>query len=498
MKGSLPFLLVCLLLTACVSHDPSLSVALPLPRPPSEPIPEGLSLEDAVRLALTHNPDLQLRAIEPLIAGTFLAREQARFAPEVFAEVSRREARSSETARATGEQFNAEVEQTRISGGVQQTLPTGTEITLSARQLAESSNRAPDQEEARLALSLTQALLQGGGRSSLLTVERARRGIDLSQAEFAGFVEALVTEVELAYWQFWLAEQAIAITRQAMEVAEIQLSELRSRIEVGQLPRNEEAVALAELSRRRQDYVDATANLERRRLDLLGLLKPGEHLARFRATALPDLPEADLAESLELRTRLALTHRADLREARLRREQRQLDTQLTRNGLLPRLDFFAELAKTGFGPDRSAAWSDIDGDSYDVQAGLRFSRSLGERAEDSRHAEARFREEQADLALRNLESRIELELKLALNELDRALRQVELSQDTRRFQQLTVEAEVERFNAGAGTALQVAQAQRDLLSALIAEQRARVQARSAYLNLLRSEGTLLDRRGITP
>ena len=488
-----------LLLSACATlPDPAELDKLPAAEADPVPVPADLSLEEAVRMALLHHPDLRLQEFEPLITGTFLRREEARFSPELFGEVSRREIRSSETARATGEQFNAEIEQTRLQAGLRQQLTTGTDLELSALQLSESSNRAPEQEEARVTLSLTQALLQGRGReSNLLGIRRARLDLDISEAELSAFTEAVVAEVETAYWNLWLARQTIRISENALEVAEKQLQELRTRIEVGNLPRNEEAVAMTEVSRRRQVLIDARANLTARQLQLLQLIAPDQTLsASLNPETTPALPRDDPTDRPEDHTLLALQSRFDLREAQLRAEQRRLDTQLTRNGLLPRLDFFATLSKTGFGPDTSDAWSDLDGDGYDLQAGLRLQRSLGNRPEDSRDLEARFRQARADLAIENLKHRIRSDVHLALNERDRARQQVDAAAETRRLQELTVAAEIERFEAGSGTALMVAQAQRDLLSAQIEEQRARVQARLALLRLHRADGSLLDRRGI--
>ena len=487
------------LVSACATLPTPTEIAAP-PRAEAvpTPVPETLSLEEAVRRALLHHPDLRIHEFGPLIAGTFLRREEARFAPELFGEGSRREIRSTETARATGEQFNAEIEQTRFQAGLRQPLSSGTELQLSALQLSETSNRAPGQDEARLSLSLTQALLQGRGReTNLLAVRRARLDLDISEAELSAFTEAVVAEVETAYWNLWLARQTIRISENALAVAEKQLQELRTRIEVGNLPRNEEAVALTEVSRRQQILIDARANLTARQIQLLQQIAPNQaSAASLMPESTPQLPTPDPQDTPDDHTRLALQTRFDLREAQLRAQQHRLDTQLTRNGLLPRLDFFANLSKTGFGPDSSAAWSDLDGEGYDVQAGLRLQRTLGNRPEDSRHLEALFRQAQADLAIENLKHRIRSEVHLAHNELERARQQIDAAAETRRLQELTVAAEIERFEAGSGTALMVAQAQRDLLSAQIEEQRARVQARLALLRLHRTDGTLLDRRGI--
>ncbi len=500
-----------LLTSACTAPLPHATDPTPPPRPRAEDAPADmgapaaapreLTLEQAVWLALQHNNDLIVQAYEPLVAGAFLAREEGRFAPELFASLSRRESRSSETARATGEQFNAEVEQTTLAGGIRRTLATGTDVELALQQVGESSNRAPDQNEASLSLSLTQALLQGGGRTVMLAaVRRARLGLAISEAELKGYTEAVVAEVESAYWRFWLATETISISEQALAVAEQQLADVRQRIAVGQLARNEEAVAQAEVARRRQVLIDARADKIRRRIELLALITPAFLIpeGELEPMTAPALPELDGQDTPELRIRLADTARADLSEARLRLEQRRLDTVVTRDGLLPRLDFFAQLAKSGFGPDPGDAWSDLDGDSYNVQAGLRFSRTLGERTEQARHDEALFRSDQAAASVENLRRRIAGRILIAVNELERARQQIEASAETRRLQALTVESEVERFQVGTGTALMVAQAQRDLLNSMIEEQRARVQARLALLQLYLAEGTLLDRRGITP
>ncbi len=467
-------------------------VAVPVP-----PDMATLTLEQAVSLTLQNNRDLDVQSFEPLVAGSFLSRERARFAPELFAEVSRREASSSEIARSTGEQFNSDVEQDRILAGVRREFSTGTEVELSLEQAGEASNRAPGQDEARVNLSLTQALLQGGGRTvNLVAIRQAQLGLEISQAELHGYTEAVVAEVETVYWRFWLAGESIAITRQALEVAEKQLADIRQRIEVGQLARNEEAVAQAEVARRRQVLIDARAAHVRSRLELLALIAPGVMTESVIPQTPPELPEADAADTAAMRIELAEASRADLVEARLRLEQRRLGTVMTRDGLLPRLDFFARLAKTGYGSDEGEAWSDISGDNYDMQVGVSLSRTLGERVESARDAESRFRYDQAQAAVENLRLQVGSRVLIALNELERAQRQIEASAETRRFQELTVESEIERFQVGTGTALMVAQAQRDLLASMIEEQRARVQARLALLQLYVAEGSLLSRRGI--
>ena len=86
-------------------------------------------------------------------------------------------------------------------------------------------------------------------------------------------------------------------------------------------------------------------------------------------------------------------------------------------------------------------------------------------------------------------------MRLAANEVERSRQQIHASQTTRILQEDTVWAEQERYAVGSSTALLVAQAQRDLLEAQIAEVEAVISYRLALIDLYVAEGSLLDRRG---
>lgn len=78
----------------------------------------------------------------------------------------------------------------------------------------------------------------------------------------------------------------------------------------------------------------------------------------------------------------------------------------------------------------------------------------------------------------------------------RARDQILASRTTRELQERTAEAEEERFKVASSTALLVAQAQRDLLDAQIAEVEAIISYRIALIQAHLAEGTLLERRRI--
>ena len=462
-----------------------------------------LSIEQASILALRFNRDLAVEQLNPVIIGSYELVERGDFDPEVFADLEFRQEKASEIDRGTGTRFDVESDRAAGSAGVRQTLPTGTDVELSVSQTRETSNRTPEQQDARLGLTATQQLLRGSGVAvNLVRVRQAEIDTKVSQYELRGFTEALLAEVESTYWRCVLAEQRISIFEQSLAFARQQMRELEQRIELGDLPSIEAAAAKAEIARREQELIDAQSELAATRFRLLRLINPpafrrGQEThpelnlvsaARIKVGPLDDLPE---------RLLLAEQSRPDLAEARLRLEQDRLETIVTRNGLLPRLEVFIALGKTGFDNrfDRSFQKLEQD-DSYDFAAGLSVSQPLDNRSARGLNRAAYAIRQQSAAAVENLRQLIGLDVRLAAIELERARQQIDASAVTAELQQQTVAAEEERLNVGAGTALQVAQAQRDLLEANIAEVESIVAYRIALIELYVAEGSLLSRRGI--
>lgn len=226
-----------------------------LPAEPAVEMPADgilqLSVEQAMVLALRHNRDLRVRQYNPIITGAFEQIERGNYDPELFGELSYSEEQASETARATGTQFSVESTETGGVAGIRQQLPTGTAIAATVEQERSVSNRAPEQQDARVGLTVTQALLRGFGPAvNLVGVRQAELDTAASRYELRGFTEALLAETETAYWHYVLAEQEIAIFERSQTIARQQLDKIRQRIEVGTLPQVESAAARAEVARR--------------------------------------------------------------------------------------------------------------------------------------------------------------------------------------------------------------------------------------------------------
>ncbi len=458
-----------------------------------------LSIEQAVLLTLRRNRELQVERFTPVIVGAFEQLERGVFDPELFADLVYSEETASETARSTGERFDVESEDGDIDIGLRQQLPTGTTLEASVSYERSTSNRTPEQQAVRGGLTVTQSLLEGFGPAvNLVDIRQAQLDTQASLYEMRGFVEALVAETENTYWRYVLAGGQIAIFEQSLDIARRQLDEVEQRIEVGKLPRNAAAAARAEVARREQALLEVRSILEDRRLRLLRLMNASSN-EQFALEVEPTSPPhttADPMTDLDERLALADRMRPDLNEARLRLEQNQLEVVRTRNGLLPRLDLFINLGTTGYAESFSEAFRNLDGDTYDLAAGIRFRAFLGNRQDRARDLAAHASRNQAEAAVGNLRNLTQLDVRLALNQTERARQQIDAGAVTRTLQEQTLQAEQERFSVGTSTSLLVAQAQRDLLVSQLAEIEAIVDYRVALVSLYLAEGTLLQRRGI--
>ena len=193
---------------------------------------------------------------------------------------------------------------------------------------------------------------------------------------------------------------------------------------------------------------------------------------------------------------MALRLRPDLNQARLALQRNDLEVVKTKNGLLPKMDLFITLGKTGYANSFGRSVEDIGGSNYDVLVGVKFDYPPLNRDATARQRRATLTRSQAAEAVRNLSQLVELDVREAFIELLRAREQIAATAATRKLRAETLRTENEKFRVGRSTSLLVVQTQRDLLASEIAEDEAVVNYLKAFVDLHRLEGSLLERRGI--
>ena len=459
--------------------------------------PIRVRIQDAILLALEHNRSLKIEKLNPAITRTAEDEQRAAFDPVLTGEYSQYRRKIDGpvqgSQRSLDNDINAKLDMSEY-------LPTGTEVKLSAStNQAWSDLYSDDLFASRIGLSITQALLRGAGIDyNLAALRQARIDTKASQYELRGFAESLIAQVENTYWDYALTRRQIDIFLESLKLADQQKRETEEMIRIGTLAESELAAAEAEIALRREGLINARSNLEKSRLQLLRLLNPpGTNLWNRNIVLLyqPVVPHVVL-EVVETHVDIGLKMRSDLNQARLQIQRGDLEIVKTRNGLLPRMDLFIDLGKTGYAGSFGRSVDAIDGKSYDILAGISLEFPFVNREARGKHRRSILTREQADEALNNLVQLVQVDVRSAYVEVKRTREQITATAATRAFQEEKARVEAEKFRVGKSTSLLVAQAQRDLLSSRISEIESIVNYLKALVELYHLEGSLLERRGI--
>lgn len=484
------------------SGVPPLSIDPPVEAVPpvTPPQPLKITVTEAVLRCLENNRTLVVQRLNPVIERTFEAQAQAAFDATIGAEFSagREEGESLARSGSETEAFTEDTAEAVIS--LEKYFPTGTTVAVEAGTETEDSSLYDSIfYSTRLGVTLTQSLLKGFGRNAnLVQLRQAQLDTRISEYELRGFTETLVAEVEKTYWDYALSRRQIEIVEQSLKVARQQLDETRELIEVGRLARSEMAAVQAEVASQEQALIEARANEAVLQLQLLRLINPAGPNMWEREIELvhpPAMPEIQL-QGVALHAAMARRMRPILNQARLEIEHGRLELVKTSNGLLPLLDVFITLGKSGYADSFGRSVNDMDGQSYDALAGMRFQFPLANRDAKSRHRRAALTHEQARYALDNLLHLVELDVRNAYIQVNRTRQQIGASSATRQYDEEKLRTETEKLRVGKSTSFLVAQAQRDLLTSRIAEVQALVNYIEALTNLYQQDGSLLVRRGI--
>ncbi len=457
--------------------------------------PLRISLKDAILMAMENNPSLIVERFNPDIQETFSSEEKAAFDPILSAQIS---AQRNDSSSSDLDSSTTDIYQGSLS--LKNFFPLGTfmEAEISSG-LADDSQYSDPYANTRLGLSVTQPLLRGYGKdANLAKIHQSRLNTAITRYELRAFSESLLARVETTYWNYALSQRQIQIVEESLKIGQQQLSETQEMIRVGTMAEAELAAVLAEVASQKQGLINAKSALASNRILLLQLLNPPGKSSWDRKVELvhaPELPEVTLGEEMIYVTS-ALRNRPDINQARLDIQKGELELVRTKNGMLPRMDLFINLGKTGYADSFPGSASDLTEDSYDLLVGLSFEYPLKNRKARAQKMRSRLQQDQAEKALENLAHLIEFDVRNAYIEVNRTREQITASAATRKFQEEKLRIETEKFRVGNSTNFFVAQAQRDLLLNRINEVSAVVDYLKALTDFYRLEGTLLERRGI--
>jgi outer membrane protein TolC len=464
-----------------------------------------LSLSDALLIGLKNNPALLVQRFNPALSQEQIEARRGAFDPTLTGGVQASKNRvptsggyvTASGGYIPGSRHFDTIDSGNANVGLSEKLPTGTSISGTMNSgLNDSENGGGQSSTVNGSITVTQALLQGANlQANLAGIESARIGKKISDYQLRGEALTITDDVVQAYWAYVLAQQNVKILKTALNVAEQQEAQTKELIRVGRTSPSQFASAVAQTAVTREQLVSAVGAMKIARLNLLSLIAPVNRPFwhdQLRLTTRPYIPGGPIAP-LKQHAELALKMSPVLNQTRLQIQQGDLSVIQTRNGLLPVLNMFITMGKTGYAESFRPAAQNLNGSAYQLVGGLSFNYPIFNRTPTANYQSAVLSRDQEEAALANTVRTVELSVRTAYIQAQTDKQQITATAATTEAQAETLRATQGEFKVGESTAIQVSLAQSNLLAARLAQAQANVAYLDALSTLYLQEGSLLER-----
>ncbi len=370
-----------------------------------------------------------------------------------------------------------------------------------------------EQFNSSLRFDLAQPLLKNRGRMiNTLRIQQAERAAKESYYQWSERVADLAVNTEKGYWELVYAQQNVEIAEQSLDVAKDLLRVVNAGYAVEMRAKVEVLEAEAEVELRRENLLTA----QNQRADAEDALKrlmnwfEGDYLdgVRIVCSSSPELPSRPLEESRSYAT--ALARRGVVWAASEAVAQASLEQIFARNQMLPDLSLASWISYTGIAPqgkdainhptglpsfperNLGDAWDlMLSGEYYDWSVGLFFTYPLGNRTAKIRRDLADKQRAQAELQLDDIRQQLLADVRFQIRQITTDRQRIDSASTAVVLQAERLRISRKSHELGLVTSHDVLEVLDDYSAAQVRELRARVDARNAYAQLFRVEGTHL-------
>ena len=341
-----------------------------------------LTLEEAMRLALQHNLDIQITRYTPLLDQYALSGDYSAWDPLLRFTAVHSLSVSPGQFNAIGVQTvsnerNANTYSPDISGG----LPSGLTYDVSA-PLTEQSGTfiQPSDYTGGPTITLRQPVLKNlWTDTTRYTIQVAKLTLRIDQLTLRLRIMTVIFSVKEAYYNVMAAREQVKVDQEALELANRLVEENKRRVQVGSLaPLDEKqsesqaASSLASLQAAEQALNTAE--------NVLKNLLTDDYAAWADVTLIPSEVLVAVPVTLDLQEswRRGLAQRAELQQAQLAAARQRANVRYTSNQLLPDVELTGSYGRSAVNPSLGQFYSDIWAErSPSYTYGLSISIPLG-------------------------------------------------------------------------------------------------------------------------
>jgi outer membrane protein len=481
-----------------------------------------LSLQQYIELVLANHGDVQVAKLNVYSQENLVQAALSPFDPQFAASFDTTRGQSPSQDTLQGGDIVSSLNQVgRAQFG--KTFDTGTDLAVNFNTNRTSNNRSiatfnPSLRET-FGVNLSQPLLRGRGRSiQRIPYFIAQIQLDRSEEQARQQIIGLLAQAENQYWTAVQQRESLVVQRNNLSLAQTSLERSRRELELGAISpldiyQPEQQVANAQVfvtnaiyslqqaedAVRRQIGADLDADFQDIPLNL---------------TESADPPEETLVLEEEELVLLALQLRPELEAQRRQLDIRDLSIKQATNQLRPDLSLNAGYSIQGLGGNSlfrdeagnvigitpgglGDAFGQLGGLDYPTYSvGLSLNLPLRNRQAAATLANQAIAKKQDLYDLRSTEQDVRLDVVQAIAQVEQAKAGVTQAIEARRFSQLRLDAEQQRYDLGVSTIFFLLQAQDALIQSQNQVVNQSINYRRSLTTLYVSTGDLLNQRNV--
>ena len=484
----------------------------------------GLTLNDAIGMALVRNPDLAIAQANRRIAGYQITAAQGAYDVRFNIEPSYSHTTSPpQNAFFAGPGFGPIVQdQNTITAGVSGITPGGQQYSVSAsggRVLNNGIiNTFNPTYPTALSFNLSQPLLRGRAINDVSRrVQLATINAQTSTAQALASASQTVTNVSDTYWDLVAAWRTVAIQEEALREAQLQSQSNARLAKQGVNAPIEVVQSNTQVNVFQDNLFSSLQNVQRLQTQLKSLIVADPADPIWNANLVPTSPVLNLPAEPQLADMIAqaISTRPEFEQLRGSRDVANVNLAFAKDQLKPQVNLQLGYTTNGFagnllpipatgpfagGPVPPAYLVGGSGQSLtnltngkfpSYQAGVNVSLPLGNRTAKADYAIAQEQLRETDVNRISLLQRITLEARNALQGYRSARYRLIAARAARQASEQVLASETRRFRAGASTTFLVLARQVDLANNRGRELQAQTDLNKAVVELERVTGAIL-------
>lgn len=468
---------------------------------------QSLTLQQAFAMGLQNSTAIKRVRFQPLQVAEEYNKAKSIYDPVLFSVGSSERTNRPTQSALDGVPFDSALLENRwqVQAGIKERLPTGGTIALyQEANRYDTNNRytIPDpQYQSRIMATLSQPLLKGiGDQEGAAALQVASLNLQIADSAFKRDVADILIEISQNYWQLYLEQSIVRITRNSLARAQEVYSREKIREKQGlSMPVDVDRALMA--VKTRSGSLLRARNQERLSMRKLWLLLAPERM--FAHTDLPDLVVQDLPrmefdswDRQQLQAE-ALHRRQEMAIARDTVAVSERQDSLAAHNQLPELNLKLNYGFSGLNDKQDNLFRDpYNSEFNNWRVELVFEWPIGGRSAEADKSKALYKLQQSRADMTLAKERITQDVGVILDELFLADEELQVTKMAMKAADRVLKGEEAMFELGKKSNRDLLEGQNNYDAAEKEYLRAQARYNLNLVSLARAKGTLLNDYGL--